>query len=160
MWAAGITYVPMAKGFVYLVAILDWYTRRVLAWRVSTSLTADFCVAALEEALHRYARPEIFNTDQGSQFTSPAFTEVLSSRHIPISMDGQGRWRDNVMVERLWKTVKYEKIYLHAYDSVSAAKAGIARYFDFYNTQRPHTALDGRTPDDVYFNLLPLQQAA
>jgi putative transposase len=160
VWAADITYVPMAKGFVYLVAILDWYTRRVLAWRMSNSLTADFCVAALQEALHRYGCPDIFNTDQGSQFTCPAFTDVLTSHRIQISMDGQGRWRDNVMVERLWKTVKYEEIYLHAYDTVSAAKAGLSRYFEFYNTQRPHTALDGATPDDVYFNLRPLKQAA
>lgn len=160
VWAAYITYVPMAKGFVYLVAIMDWYTRRVLAWRVSNSLTAEFCMAALEEALRQYGCPEIFNTDQGSQFTSPAFTDVLRVHQIRISMDGRGRWRDNVFVEQLWKTIKYEEVYLHAYESVSVAEAGLGRYLVFYNSRRPHSALDGRSPDDVYFNLLPLKHAA
>jgi len=160
VWAADITYIPMARGFVYLVVILDWYSRRILAWRLSNSLTPDFCVAALEEALSRYGRPEIFNTDQGSQFTCPAFTEVLKVNNIAISMDGVGRWRDNVMVERLWKTIKYEEVYLHAYESVSAAKTGLGRYADFYNVRRPHSALDGATPDDVYFQTPPLARAA
>ena len=160
VWAADITYIPMARGFVYLVVILDWYSRRVLAWRLSNSLTPDFCIEALEEALSRYGKPEIFNTDQGSQFTCPAFTAVLKAKDIAISMDGVGRWRDNVMVERLWKTIKYEEVYLHAYEGVSAAKAGIGRYLEFYNTRRPHSALDGATPDAVYFNPPPLARAA
>ena len=160
VWAADITYIPMARGFVYLVAVIDWYTRKVLAFRLSNTLTTDFCVEALEEALAKYGAPEIFNTDQGCQFTSVEFTSVLKQRGIRISMDGKGRWRDNVFVERLWKTVKYEEVYLHAYDSVSAARAGLARYFQFYNTRRPHTALDRRTPDVVYFDSLPLAQAA
>lgn len=160
VWAADITYIPMARGFVYLVVILDWYSRRVLAWRLSNSLTPDFCIEALEEALNRYGKPEIFNTDQGSQFTCPAFTGVLKAKDIAISMDGVGRWRDNVMVERLWKTIKYEEVYLHAYEGVSAAKAGIGRYLAFYNARRPHSALDGATPDAVYFTLPPLARAA
>jgi len=160
VWASDITYIPMARGFVYLVAIIDWFTRKVLSWRLSNTLTTDFCVEALEEALQKYAQPEIFNTDQGSQFTDIEFTSALKERGIRISMDGKGRWRDNVFVERLWKSVKYEEVYLHAYDTVSAARSGLARYFQFYNTRRPHTALDRRTPDEVYFNSLPLAQAA
>jgi putative transposase len=160
VWAADITYIPMARGFVYLVAIIDWFTRRVLSWRLSNTLTTDFCVEALEEALQKYGQPDIFNTDQGSQFTDIDFTSVLEDRGIRISMDGKGRWRDNVFVERLWKSVKYEEVYLHAYDTVSAARSGLARYFQFYNTRRPHTALDRRTPDAVYFESLPLAQAA
>jgi putative transposase len=148
----------MARGFVYLVAVIDWYTRKVLAWRLSNTLSADFCVEALEEALVNYGRPEIFNTDQGSQFTSAEFTSVLKQHDIKISMDGKGRWRDNVFVERLWKSVKYEEDYLHAYDTVGAARAGLARYFAFFNTRRPHTSLDRRTPDA--FESLPLAQAA
>jgi putative transposase len=160
VWATDITYLPMARGFVYLVAVIDWYTRKVLTWRLSNTLTADFCVDALEEALARYGKPEIFNTDQGSQFTSLEFTDVLKQHGIQISMDGKGRWRDNVFVERLWRSVKYEEVYLNAYDTVSAARAGLTRYFGFYNTRRPHQALDRRTPDAVYFESLPLAQAA
>jgi putative transposase len=160
VWATDITYIPMARGFVYLVAVIDWYTRKVLSWRLSNTLTTDFCVEALEEAFVKYGPPEIFNTDQGSQFTSLEFTSVLKDRGVRISMDGKGRWRDNVFVERLWKSVKYEEVYLHAYDTVSAARAGLTRYFQFYNTRRPHTALDRRAPDAVYFESLPLAQAA
>lgn len=160
VWAADITYIPMARGFVYLMAVIDWYTRKVLSWRLSNTLTTDFCVEALEEALDRYGQPEIFNTDQGSQFTDHEFTAVLKVRGIRISMDGKGRWRDNVFVERLWKSVKYEEVYLRAYDTVSDARTGLARYFQFHNIRRPHTALDRRTPDAVYFESLPLAQAA
>jgi putative transposase len=160
VWAADITYIPMARGFVYLMAVIDWHSRKILSWRISNSLTADFCVEALEEALARYGKPEIFNTDQGSQFTSADFLEVLKKKKIQISMDGKGAWRDNVFVERLWKSIKYEEVYLHAYDSVSAAKAGIARYVAFYNTRRPHSSLDRKTPDMVYYNSQPLAAAA
>ena len=160
VWAADITYLPMAKGFVFLVAIMDWATRRVLAWRVSATLTPDFCVAALEEALDRFGSPAIFNTDQGSQFTNAAFLEPLRTHGIQISMDGRGCWRDNVFVERLWRTVKYEEVYLHAYEAVSDVRAGLTRYFTFYNSQRSHTALRGRTPDDAYFTPLPDLPAA
>ena len=160
VWAMDTTYIPMARGFVYLTAVLDWATRRVLAWRLSNSLAADACVEALEEAIHRYGAPEIMNTDQGSQFTSAEFIGVLAARQIRISMDGKGCWRDNVMVERLWKTIKYEEVYLHAYDSVSDARAAITRYVAFYNSRRPHRHLDGRTPDTVYFETLPRSAAA
>jgi putative transposase len=160
VWAADVTYIPMERGFVYLVAVIDWFSRKVLSWRVSNSLTADFCVEALEEAIVRYGTPEIFNTDQGSQFTAADFISVLKRHEIRISMDGRGAWRDNVFVERLWRSVKYEEVYLHAYDSVSAAKAGIARYLTFFNTRRPHTSLDRQTPDTVYFKSLPLAAAA
>lgn len=142
----------MARGFIYLAAVLDWFTRRVLSWRVSITLEADFCIEAVEEALARYGKPEIFNTDQGSQFTSTEFIKVLASREIKISMDGKGAWRDNVFVERLWRTIKYEEVYLHAYDSVPEARASIGRYLGFYNTRRPHSSLDGKTPDQAYFN--------
>ena len=160
VWATDVTYIPMARGFVYLVAVMDWYSRRVLSWRISNSLTADFCVEALEEAIAKYGAPEIFNTDQGSQFTAASFIGVLQKHKIRISMDGRGAWRDNVFVERLWKSVKYEEVYLHAYDSVAGAKAGIGKYFDFYNRRRPHTALDRQTPDTVYFDSQPLAAAA
>ena len=150
VWATDLTYVPMKRGFVYLVAILDWATRKVLAHRVSISMTTDFCVEALEEAIAKYGRPEIFNTDQGSQFTSVEFTQVLKDNDIQISMDGKGRWVDNVFVERLWKSVKYEHVYLHAYDSVTEAKEQLAGYFEFYNTARPHSSLGGQTPDIAY----------
>ena len=160
VWATDVTYIPMARGFVYLVAILDWFSRRVLSWRISNSMTADFCVEALEEAIARYGPPEIFNTDQGSQFTAASFVGVLQKHKIQISMDGRGAWRDNVFVERLWKSVKYEEVYLHAYDSVAAAKSGIGKYFSFYNSQRPHTALDRQTPDTVYFDSQLLAAAA
>jgi len=150
VWATDLTYVPMKRGFVYLVAVLDWATRKVLAHRVSISMTTDFCVEALEEAIAKYGRPEIFNTDQGSQFTSVEFTQVLKDNDIQISMDGKGRWVDNVFVERLWKSVKYEHVYLHAYDSVTEAKEQLAGYFEFYNTARPHSSLGGQTPDTAY----------
>ncbi len=159
VWATDITYIPMARGFVYLVAIVDWFTRRVLAWRVSISLDTAFCIEALEEAMACYGKPTIFNTDQGSQFTSTAFTAVLHREQIAISMDSKGCWRDNVFVERLWRSVKYEEVYLHAYASVPEARAGIAHYFAFYNAIRPHSALGGRTPDQIYFNP-PLLAAA
>jgi putative transposase len=160
VWATDITYIPMARGFVYLIAVIDVYSRRILAWRISNSLTADFCIEALEEAIARYGAPEIMNSDQGSQFTAAAFVQVLQQHRIRISMDGRGAWRDNVFVERLWKSIKYEEVYLHAYESVSEAKAGIGRYVSFYNTRRPHRSLDRQTPDTVYFNLLPLAAAA
>ncbi len=139
-------------------AVIDWYTRRVLSWRLSNTLTTDFCVEALEEALANYGTPEIFNTDQGCQFTSLEFASVLKQHGIAISMGGKGRWRDNVFVERLWKSVKYEEVYLHAYDTLSAQ--GSPNYLQFYNTRRPHSALDRRTPDAVYFESLPLALAA
>lgn len=160
VWAADITYIPMARGFVYLVAVLDWATRRVLSWRVSNSLSTDFCLEAVEDAIAKHGVPEVFNTDQGSQFSSSAFVGLLQQHGIRRSMDGKGCWRGNVIVERFWKSIKYEEVYLHAYDSVSAAKAGIERYVRFYNSRRPHKALDRRTPDTVYFNSLPLAVAA
>lgn len=159
-WAMDITYIPMAKGFVYLAAVVDWYSRRVLAWRLSITMTTDFCLEAVEEALARHGKPEIFNTDQGSQFTSTAFTGLLQEKGIRISMDGKGCWRDNVFVERLWRSVKYEEVYLRAYASVSEARAGLARYFVFYNTQRPHSSLEAKTPDEFYCDALPLPLAA
>ncbi|WP_242098411.1 IS3 family transposase [Sphingomonas sp. CROZ-RG-20F-R02-07] len=159
VWATDITYIPMARGFVYLVAIVDWFTRRVLAWRMSISLNAGFCIEALEEALARWGKPTIFNSDQGSQFTSTAFTAVLLREKIAISMDGKGCWRDNVFVERFWRSVKYEEVYLNAYASVLEARAGIGRYIAFYNAVRPHSALGGRMPDQIYFHQ-PLLAAA
>jgi putative transposase len=160
VWAMDITYIPMARGFVYLAAVVDWFSRRVLAWRLSITLEAAFCIEALEEALARYGRPEIFNTDQGSQFTSHDFTSVLLKDEIAISMDGKGAWRDNVFVERLWRSIKYEEVYLKAYDSVSEARASIGRYLTFYNGLRPHSSLDRSTPDQAYFNSLPQRAAA
>jgi putative transposase len=160
VWAMDITYVPMARGFVYVAAIIDWFSRRVLSWRLSITLETDFCVEALEEAIAWYGKPEMFNTDQGSQFTSHAFTSVLREAGIAISMDGKGAWRDNVFVERLWRSVKYEEIYLRAYDTVSTARASISRYLAFYNGRRPHSSLDRRTPDQAYFNRLPHPAAA
>ncbi len=160
VWAMDITYLPMARGFVYLAVVLDWASRRILAWRLSNTLSADFCVEALEEAITRHGVPEIINTDQGSQFTGNEFIGTLERHHIAISMDGKGCWRDNVFVERLWKTIKYEEVYLHAYDTVSAAKDSLTRYVSFYNSRRPHAALDRQTPDAAYFNRLPLAAAA
>jgi putative transposase len=160
VWAMDTTYIPMRRGFVYLTVVLDWATRRVLAWRLANSLAADVAVAALEEAITKYGVPEIMNTDQGSQFTSGEFIGVLQRHGIRISMDGKGCWRDNVFVERLWKTIKYEHVYLHAYETVSEARAQMTTYIDFYNRRRPHTALDRCTPDDWYFSSLPQQQAA
>ena len=155
VWAMDITYIPMARGFVYLAAVVDWATRRVLSHRVSITMETDFCVEALEEAIAKYGKPEIFNTDQGSQFTGAAFTGVLTNNAIAVSMDGKGSWRDNVFVERLWRSVKYEEVYLHAYDSVSEARASLGRYLDFYNRRRPHSSLDARTPDEAYFDPQP-----
>ena len=160
VWAMDITYIPMARGFVYLAVVLDWFSRRVLSWRVSITMEAAFCVETLEEALAHHGKPEIFNTDQGSQFTGAAFTGVLVNNDIAISMDGKGAWRDNVFVERLWRSVKYEEVYLRAYDSVTEARASIGRYLDFYNRRRPHSSLDGTTPDHAYFSPLPLRMAA
>jgi putative transposase len=160
VWAMDITYIPMARGFVYLAVVLDWASRRVLSWRVSITMEAAFCVEALEDALARHGKPDIFNTDQGSQFTGAAFTGVLAGNGIAISMDGKGAWRDNVFVERLWRSVKYEEVYLRAYDSVGEARASIGRYRDFYNRRRPHSSLDGTTPDQAYFTPLSLRLAA
>jgi putative transposase len=160
VWAMDITYIPMARGFVYLAAVVDWFSRRVLAWRVSITMEVAFCLEAVEEALARYGRPEIFNTDQGSQFTGQDFTGLLLDNAIAISMDGKGAWRDNVFVERLWRSVKYEEVYLRAYDSVGEARASIGRYLDFYNRKRPHSSLDARTPDNAYFHNLPQVAAA
>ena len=160
VWAMDITYIPMARGFVYLAVVLDWFSRRVLSWRLSITMEAAFCVETLEDALARHGKPDIFNTDQGSQFTGAAFTGVLANNGIAISMDGKGAWRDNVFVERLWRSVKYEEVYLRAYDSVSDARASLGRYLDFYNSRRPHSSLDGMTPDQAYFPPLPLRLAA
>ena len=160
VWAMDITYIPMARGFVYLAVVLDWFSRRVLSWRLSITMEASFCVATLEDALARHGKPDIFNTDQGSQFTGTVFTSALAERGIAISMDGKGAWRDNVFVERLWRSVKYEEVYLRAYESVSDARQSIGRYLDFYNTRRPHQSLDGLTPDQAYFTALPLRKAA
>jgi putative transposase len=160
VWAMDITYIPMARGFVYLAVVLDWFSRRVLSWRVSITMDAAFCVETLEDAMAHHGKPEIFNTDQGSQFTGAAFTGVLANNGIAISMDGKGAWRDNVFVERLWRSVKYEEVYLRAYDSVSEARVSIGRYLHFYNGRRPHSSLDGTTPDQVYFTPLPLRMAA
>jgi putative transposase len=160
VWAMDITYIPMERGYVYLTVVLDWFSRRVLSWRLSITMEASFCVETLEEALARYGKPDIFNTDQGSQFTGQAFTGVLASHGIAISMDGKGAWRDNVFVERLWRSVKYEEVYLRAYNTVGEARASLGRYLDFYNGRRPHSSLDGITPDQAYFNPLPFRLAA
>jgi len=160
VWAMDITYIPMARGFVYLAAVVDWCSRKVLAHRVSITMETDFCIEAVEEAMARYGKPDIFNTDQGSQFTSSAFTGLLKQHGIRISMDGQGAWRDNVFVERLWKSVKYEEVYLKAYESVSQAREGLAKYFEFYNRRRPHSSLDRMTPEQFYFNTRPQPLAA
>jgi putative transposase len=160
VWAMDITYIPMARGFVYLTAVMDWYSRRVLSWRVSITMDVHFCVEALEEAIARYGAPDIMNTDQGSQFTSQAFTGLLKEHGIHISMDGKGAWRDNVFVERLWRSVKYEEVYLHAYDTVSDSRAGIGRYFNLYNRRRPHSSLKRQTPDQTYYSQQLLTLAA
>jgi len=160
VWSTDITYIPMARGFCYLVAIMDWASRMVLAWRLSNTLDSAFCVDALEEAITKYGCPDIFNTDQGSQFTAEAFTNILRSNSIGISMDGKGRWRDNVFIERLWKSVKYEDIYLKAYASMSEVKKGLNSYFKFYNEKRWHNNFDKKTPAMVYFNTLSQKQAA
>ena len=160
VWAMDISYIPMRRGFVYLAAVIDVFSRRVLAHRVSITMETMFCVEALQEALAKHGRPEIFNTDQGSQFTSLDFTGVLLDAKIAISMDGKGAWRDNVFVERLWRTVKYEEVYLRAYDSVPEARASISRYLTFFNQGRPHSSLDGRTPDEAYFGAQAMVMAA
>ncbi|MCP4450970.1 MAG: IS3 family transposase, partial [Planctomycetes bacterium] len=147
VWAMDVTYIPMAKGFVYLVAVMDWYTRRVLSWRVAITMDLQVCLDAVEAAMARFGKPAIMNTDQGSQFTSQAFTDFLKAQGIRISMDGRGAWRDNIFVERLWRSVKYEEVYVYAYESVTAARAGLDRYFRFYNNRRPHSSLAGQTPD-------------
>jgi putative transposase len=161
VWAMDITYIPMARGFVYLTAVVDWFSRRVLAWRLSITMDAAFCIEAVEEAMARHGKPEIFNTDQGSQFTGREFTTLLIGAGIKISMDGKGAWRDNVFVERLWRSVKYEEVYLRAYASVSEARASIGRYLAFYNGRRPHQSLARQTPDQAHFNALqPIPVAA
>lgn len=160
VWCADITYVPMRKGFVYLVAIMDWHSRKVLSWRLSNTLDADFCVAALREALCTFGTPEIFNTDQGCQFTSEDFTQVLKEANVKISMDGKGRWTDNVFIERLWRSLKYEEVYLKAYDSIPAAREDIGRWMRFYNQRRRHQALDRKTPDTVYYQSLAAEAMA
>jgi putative transposase len=153
VWCSDITYIPMRKGFLYLVAVMDWHTRKVLSWRLSNTMDAEFCVEALRDALVRYGTPEIFNTDQGSQFTTPRFTEVLERRQVRISMDGRGRWLDNVFIERLWRSLKYECVYLHAFETGSELRAGLAGWIAHYNGQRPHSALAGRTPDEAYHDV-------
>jgi len=150
VWCADITYIPMRRGFLYLVAIMDWATRRVLAWRLSNSMEVEFCLEALEEAMARYGRPEIFNTDQGSQFTSPRFTALLIDAGVKVSMDGRGRWLDNVFIERLWRSLKYECVYLSAFETGSEARAGIGKWLTYYNAERPHSALGGRTPEEAH----------
>lgn len=161
VWAMDITYIPMRKGFVYLCAVVDWASRKILSHRISISMDTSFCIDALEEALQKHGTPEIFNTDQGSQFTSEAFTRILKDNQIRISMDGKGCWRDNVFVERVWRSIKYEEVYLHAYDAVSDARAGIGRYINLYNARRPHSKLDKKTPDEFYYaNLLTDRKAA
>jgi len=160
VWAMDITYIPMIRGFIYLSAVVDVFSRRVLSHRISITLETEFCIEALQEALERHGKPEIFNTDQGSQFTSSDFTKVLQGREISISMDGKGAWRDNVFVERLWRSVKYEEVFLKAYQSVSEARTSIGRYLEFYNTLRPHSALDRQTPDEAYFGEKDVAMAA
>ena len=161
VWTADITYIPMSRGYMYLVAVMDWHSRKVLSWRVSNSLDSDFCVDALTEALSRFGTPEIFNTDQGAQFTSQAFTNVLKNHKVAISMDGRGRVQDNIFVERLWWTLKYQYVYLWSFDNGTELRQGLRYWFEFYNHDRSHQALDGRTPDEVYFSLPhPFEQAA
>ncbi len=161
VWSADITYVPMSRGFLYLVAVMDWQSRKVLSWRLSNTMDADFCVEALREAIRDYGRPDIFNTDQGAQFTSGAFTKVLKDNDIAISMDGRGRMQDNIFIERLWWTLKYNYLYLRSFADGSELRAGLRDWFGFYNHERSHQALDGRTPDEVYYGLPhPLTEAA
>ncbi len=160
VWCADITYIPMRKGFLYLVAIMDWASRRVLAWKLSNTMDTDFCIEALDEAMARFGRPEIFNTDQGSQFTSPRFTGRLIDAGVKVSMVGRGRWMDNVFIERLWRSVKYECVYLHAYETGSEARAGIGRWVEYYNLRRPHSSLGGRTPAEVHDGFRGMKLAA
>jgi len=161
VWAADISYIPMNRGFMYLVAVMDWHSRKVLSWRLSNTLDTDFCVEALQEAISRFGRPEIFNTDQGAQFTASAFTDVLKSYNVRISMDGRGRVQDNIFIERLWWTLKYQYLYLWSFDNGAELRKGLEHWFNFYNCERSHQALDNLTPDEVYFALPhPLAQAA
>jgi putative transposase len=160
VWCSDITYIPMARGFCYLVAVMDWASRKVLSWRLSNTLDVSFCTEALEEAILKYGTPDIFNTDQGSQFTSLEFTGILAANGIRISMDGRGRWMDNIFIERLWKTVKYQEVFLKAYESIAHAKKELSKFFDRYNARRPHQGLGDRTPDDVYLSTLPEQKDA
>ena len=160
VWSTDISYIPMKRGFVYLIAVIDWFSRRVLSWKLSITMDVSFCLEALDEALKKYGKPEIFNTDQGSQFTSIDFTGRLKKEGIAISMDGKGRWCDNVFVERFWRSIKYEEVYLHAYDSVSEARSRIGQYIQFFNSRRPHSSLQAQTPDQVYFNRPQEQLAA
>lgn len=164
VWCSDVTYIPLRKGFLYLVAIMDWASRKVLSWRLSNSLDADFCVAALKDALTKYGKPEIFNTDQGSQFTSASFTQTLKDAGVKISMDGRARWVDNVMIERLWRTLKYDCIYLYAFETGTETRNGIDKWINKYNKKRPHSSLDDRTPHEAYWNLprpgVPVKLAA
>jgi len=160
VWATDITYIPMAQGSAYLVAIVDLYSRRVLSYRVSNCMSTEFCIEALQEALRHHGAPEIFNSDQGSQFTAEEFTRVLLDKGVRVSMDGKGRWIDNVFVERLWRSVKYEHVYLHAHESVRDLRSGLRKYFRFYNEVRPHQGLDGQTPDALYFGADSMSEAA
>ena len=161
VWAADITYIPMARGFMYLVAVMDWHSRKVLSWKLSNTLDAEFCVEALNQAIGRFGTPQIFNTDQGAQFTSKEFTSVLKDNDIAISMDGRGRVQDNIFIERLWWTLKHQHIYLHSFDDGAQLRTGLSRWFEFYNKERPHQGLDGHTPDEVYFTTcLPVAEAA
>jgi putative transposase len=160
VWCADITYMPMRRGFLDLVAIMDWASRKVLAWRVSNTINTEFCIEALEDALGKYGAPEIFNSDQGSQFTSPRFTQVLKVANVKISMDGKGRWMDNVFIERLWRSLKYECVYLHAFETTTEARKGIGEWIDFYGSQRPHSALAGLTPDEAFAGAVSEQQLA
>lgn len=153
VWCADVTYIPMRKGFLYLVAVMDWASRKVLSWRLSNTMDAEFCVSALKEALAKYGKPDVFNTDQGSQFTSSAFTETLKGAEVKISMDGRGRWVDNVMIERLWRTLKYDCVYLNAFETGSEARKGIGKWIRRYNEERPHSSLDDKTPHEAYWNL-------
>jgi putative transposase len=160
VWAMDISYIPMARGFVYLAAVVDWFSRRILSWRVSIAINVSFCLEAVEEALAKHGRPKIFNTDQGSQFSSEAFTGLLKENNIAISMDGKGSWRDNVFIERIWRSIKYEEVYLRAYQTVQEARTSIRRYIEFYNVVRPHSRLKGNTPDQAYFQRPPETLAA
>jgi putative transposase len=160
VWCADITYIPMKRGYMYLMAVMDWYSRAVLSWRLSNTMDADFCVAALEEAMNRNGVPEIFNTDQGAQFTSYDFTRTLRDAGVQISMDGRGRWMDNVMIERLWRSLKYECVYLREFETGSDLRRAMAWWFNFYNTRRPHCAFDGRKPMEIYLGLKPERNPA
>ncbi len=160
VWAADISYLPLEKGFMYLVAIMDWYSRKVLSWRVSNTMDNDFCVAALAEAIHNYGRPEIFNTDQGSQFTSESFTDVLKNNDIQISMDGRGRFQDNIFIERLWWTLKYQYFYLRTFESGSELRNGLKTWFQYYNRERFHQSLEDWTPNEIYFMKQELKKVA